>query len=53
MTIISNKFVFKLKLFSIEFVEENKAGEVIGILIISFKECIIASGNELYEGVIF
>jgi len=52
MTIISYNFIFKLKLFSIKVVDENKASEVISILIVSFKECIIAGGNEVYKRMI-
>ena len=53
MPIIGYNFIFKLKLFSIKFVDEYKASKVISIFIISFKKCIITGGNEVYKGMIF
>ena len=47
MTIVSNRLIFKLKLFDIKLIQENKAGEIISILALSFKKWIIAGGYEV------
>ena len=52
MTIISDDFIFKLKLFGIKLIQENKASKVISIYILSFKEFIITGRNELYKGML-